>query len=77
MSSVHTGVAVPAAVLFRPYGLAGHACWWGVPPFHAAVFGGMARNIAAAAESAPLVPAEPARTGGRGTVSVCVARVSR
>ncbi|MFE2601386.1 SDR family oxidoreductase [Streptomyces sp. NPDC059396] len=38
--------------LFHPHGLAGHAYWWGVAPFHAAVFGGMARNIAAAAESA-------------------------
>ncbi|MYZ39238.1 MULTISPECIES: SDR family oxidoreductase [unclassified Streptomyces] len=38
--------------LFHPHGLAGHAYWWGVAPFHAAVFGGMARNIAAAAASA-------------------------
>jgi uncharacterized protein YbjT (DUF2867 family) len=36
--------------LFHPHGLAGHAYWWGVAPFHAVVFGGMARNIAAAAE---------------------------
>ncbi|MFJ6604664.1 SDR family oxidoreductase [Streptomyces lydicus] len=35
--------------LFHPHGLAGHAYWWAVSPFHAAVFGGMARNIAAAA----------------------------
>ncbi|MCN9244828.1 SDR family oxidoreductase [Streptomyces sp. RY43-2] len=45
--------------LFHPHGLAGHAYWWGVAPFHAAVFGGMTRNIAAAAESAA---GEPART---------------
>ncbi|WP_234376974.1 SDR family oxidoreductase [Streptomyces sp. TP-A0356] len=45
--------------LFHPHGLAGHVYWWGVAPFHAAVFGGMARNIAAAAESAA---PEPART---------------
>jgi hypothetical protein len=45
--------------LFHPHGLAGHAYWWGLAPFHAAVFGGMARNIATAAESA--FP-EPART---------------
>jgi uncharacterized protein YbjT (DUF2867 family) len=32
--------------LFRPQGLAGHAYWWGVAPFHTVVFGGMARNIA-------------------------------
>ncbi|MEU8352775.1 SDR family oxidoreductase [Streptomyces sp. NPDC048845] len=35
--------------LFHPHGLAGHAYWWAVAPFHALVFGGMARNIAAAA----------------------------
>lgn len=35
--------------LFHPRGLPGHAYWWSVSPFHAVVFGGMARNIAAAA----------------------------
>ncbi|MEU7470225.1 SDR family oxidoreductase [Streptomyces sp. NPDC044984] len=35
--------------LFHPRGLLGHAYWWGVSPFHAVVFGGMARNIARAA----------------------------
>ncbi len=35
--------------LFHPHGLTGHAYWWSISPFHAAVFGGMARNIAAAA----------------------------
>ncbi|WP_225825413.1 SDR family oxidoreductase [Streptomyces naphthomycinicus] len=40
--------------LFHPHGLLGHAYWWGVSPFHAVVFGGMARNIArAAARRAP------------------------
>jgi uncharacterized protein YbjT (DUF2867 family) len=40
--------------LFHPRGLLGHAYWWGVSPFHAIVFGGMARNIArAAARGAP------------------------
>ncbi|WP_406414921.1 SDR family oxidoreductase [Streptomyces sp. NBC_01614] len=50
--------------LFHPHGLAGHAYWWGVAPFHAAVFGGMIRNIAAAAESAADEPVHdrPART---------------
>ncbi|WP_143589270.1 DUF2867 domain-containing protein, partial [Streptomyces angustmyceticus] len=38
--------------LFHPHGLTGHAYWWAVSPFHAAVFGGMARNIAAAAAAA-------------------------
>ncbi len=37
--------------LFHPRGLLGHAYWWSVSPFHAAVFGGMARNIAHAAAS--------------------------
>ena len=36
--------------LFYPRGLLGHAYWWTVSPFHAIVFGGMARNIAAEAE---------------------------
>ncbi|MEU8678287.1 SDR family oxidoreductase [Streptomyces sp. NPDC048560] len=35
--------------LFHPRGLFGHAYWWSVSPFHALVFGGMARNIAQAA----------------------------
>ncbi|MEU0337821.1 SDR family oxidoreductase [Streptomyces bobili] len=39
--------------LFHPHGLLGQAYWWSVAPFHAVVFGGMARNIArtAAAEA--------------------------
>ncbi|MEU3184102.1 SDR family oxidoreductase [Streptomyces sp. NPDC006923] len=45
--------------LFHPHGLLGHAYWWSVSPFHAAVFGGMARNIARAAGAAR---PEPART---------------
>jgi uncharacterized protein YbjT (DUF2867 family) len=35
--------------VFHPHGLLGHAYWWSVSPFHALVFGGMARNIARAA----------------------------
>ncbi|MFC8127121.1 SDR family oxidoreductase [Streptomyces sp. NPDC057302] len=35
--------------LFHPRGLLGHAYWWSVAPFHALVFGGMARNITQAA----------------------------
>jgi hypothetical protein len=37
--------------VFHPRGLAGHAYWWSVAPFHGLVFGGMLRNIKAAAES--------------------------
>jgi uncharacterized protein YbjT (DUF2867 family) len=39
--------------LFHPRGLAGHAYWWSVAPFHGVVFGSMVRNIRAAAEEAP------------------------
>ncbi|MEV0009920.1 SDR family oxidoreductase [Streptomyces sp. NPDC051840] len=35
--------------VFHPAGLLGHAYWWSVSPFHALIFGGMARNIARAA----------------------------
>ncbi|MFG2721240.1 SDR family oxidoreductase [Streptomyces sp. NPDC048416] len=39
--------------IFHPRGLLGHAYWWSVSPFHAVVFGGMARNVAKAAEADP------------------------
>ncbi|MDF3301317.1 SDR family oxidoreductase [Streptomyces tropicalis] len=46
--------------LFHPHGLLGHAYWWSISPFHAVVFGGMARNIArAAARSAPRARTAP------------------
>jgi uncharacterized protein YbjT (DUF2867 family) len=38
--------------VFLPHGLAGHAYWAAVWPFHAVIFGGMARNIARTAERA-------------------------
>jgi hypothetical protein len=38
--------------IFQPRGLAGHAYWRSIAPFHGIVFGGMARNITAAAEQA-------------------------
>jgi uncharacterized protein YbjT (DUF2867 family) len=37
--------------LFHPRGLAGHAYWWAVRPFHGIVFGRMRRNIRRAAEA--------------------------
>jgi uncharacterized protein YbjT (DUF2867 family) len=48
--------------IFLPRGLAGRAYWISVVPFHAYVFGGMARNIARAAEepSFPPPPVPPA-----------------
>lgn len=48
--------------LFHPRGLAGHLYWWSVAPFHALVFGGMARNIAARAEK----DEAGTETGGKG-----------
>ncbi len=38
--------------IFQPRGLAGHAYWRSIAPFHGIVFGGMLRNITAAAERA-------------------------
>ncbi|MFC7304144.1 SDR family oxidoreductase [Streptomyces monticola] len=37
--------------LFHPHGLLGHLYWWSVAPFHAVLFGGMARNITRTAAS--------------------------
>ncbi|MEV6027384.1 SDR family oxidoreductase [Streptomyces sp. NPDC052036] len=48
--------------LFHPHGLLGHAYWWSVSPFHAVVFGGMARNIAKAAARTPAVDTEDGAT---------------
>ncbi|NKQ26072.1 DUF2867 domain-containing protein, partial [Streptomyces galbus] len=62
------GTAGSAPVLYRqravfhPRGLLGHLYWWSVSPFHAVVFGGMARNIVRAADRAP--DNSPARPGG-------------
>ncbi|MGP2436145.1 SDR family oxidoreductase [Streptomyces sp. JW3] len=55
--------------LFHPHGLLGHLYWWSVSPFHAVVFGGMARNIARAAATAsparaPRAPAGPLPAAG-------------
>jgi uncharacterized protein YbjT (DUF2867 family) len=36
--------------IFEPHGLAGHAYWKAITPFHGLVFGGMARNITGTAE---------------------------
>ncbi|MGW0337891.1 SDR family oxidoreductase [Streptomyces sp. NPDC003011] len=49
--------------LFHPHGLLGHAYWWSVSPFHAVVFGGMARNIAKAAARTPLTPPDERASG--------------
>jgi uncharacterized protein YbjT (DUF2867 family) len=44
------GCELVQRALFHPRGLAGHAYWWSVAPFHGVVFQGMLRNLAAAAE---------------------------
>ncbi|MFF8475539.1 SDR family oxidoreductase [Streptomyces sp. NPDC015414] len=51
--------------LFHPHGLLGQAYWWGVSPFHAVVFGGMARNIARAAASTTPLPRRRERAAAR------------
>ncbi|MFF8950945.1 SDR family oxidoreductase [Streptomyces sp. NPDC014940] len=51
--------------LFHPHGLLGQAYWWGVSPFHAVVFGGMARNIARAAATTAPLPRRRERTPAR------------
>ncbi|MFJ9929585.1 SDR family oxidoreductase [Streptomyces misionensis] len=45
----HGGCRYRQRALFHPRGLLGHLYWWSVSPFHAVVFGGMARNIVRAA----------------------------
>ncbi|MCZ7416069.1 MULTISPECIES: SDR family oxidoreductase [unclassified Streptomyces] len=50
--------------VFHPHGLAGQLYWWAVSPFHALVFGGMARNIARAAEGGKGAPGAEADLGG-------------
>ncbi len=44
------GTCYAQRAIFLPRGLAGHAYWWAVAPFHGVVFGGMLRNIVKAAE---------------------------
>lgn len=48
--------------LFHPRGLFGHVYWWSVSPFHAVVFGGMARNITKAAAQGTVARTPAART---------------
>ena len=50
------GPTLVQRAVFRPRGLAGHAYWWGIKPFHFFVFGGMIRNIARAAERSGRTP---------------------
>ncbi|MGW7291109.1 SDR family oxidoreductase [Streptomyces xiamenensis] len=43
------GTVYRQRAVFHPHGLLGHLYWWSVFPFHHLVFGGMTRNITAAA----------------------------
>lgn len=45
------GAVYHQRALFEPRGLAGHLYWKAIAPFHAVIFGGMARNITGAAEA--------------------------
>ncbi|GAA2399234.1 SDR family oxidoreductase [Streptomyces glaucosporus] len=63
--------------LFHPRGLAGHAYWWGVAPFHAVVFGGMARNIAAEAEAKTEAGAAGAGVAAAGSGKTGTTRAGR
>jgi uncharacterized protein YbjT (DUF2867 family) len=47
------GTRLRQRAVFLPRGLAGHAYWWVVVPFHALVFPGMAKGIVEQAESTP------------------------
>ena len=49
--------------IFQPRGLAGHAYWRSISPFHGIVFGGMLRNITTAAERAGRLAQDPAPAG--------------
>ncbi|MFI5707378.1 SDR family oxidoreductase [Kribbella sp. NPDC051620] len=49
--------------LFHPHGLPGHLYWWAIKPFHGIVFGGMQRNIAAAAQSSGPQSSGPQSSG--------------
>ncbi|MFI6865975.1 SDR family oxidoreductase [Nocardia sp. NPDC050406] len=45
-----SGAVYQQRALFEPHGFAGHLYWKSIAPFHAVIFGGMARNITAAAQ---------------------------
>jgi hypothetical protein len=49
--------------IFQPRGLAGHAYWRSISPFHGVIFGGMLRNITAAAERVGRSADKPALAG--------------
>ncbi|WP_369797475.1 SDR family oxidoreductase [Nocardia sp. CNY236] len=50
------GATYRQCAVFEPHGLVGHLYWKAIAPFHAVIFGGMARNITGAAESSRVKP---------------------
>jgi uncharacterized protein YbjT (DUF2867 family) len=52
------GATYRQRAVFEPHGLAGHLYWKAISPFHALVFGGMARNITRTAEHEVSSPPE-------------------
>jgi hypothetical protein len=70
LDEVTGGTRVRQRALYHPRGLLGHAYWWSVAPFHAAVFPPMAAGLAREAErlaaqavAAPAHPLAGAATG--------------
>ena len=59
------GTTYRQRAIFQPRGLAGHAYWRSIAPFHGIVFGGMLRNITAAAERQAGQPVPVAVPGAR------------
>jgi uncharacterized protein YbjT (DUF2867 family) len=57
----HEGTVYQQRAVFLPRGLSGHLYWRLISPFHAVIFGGMARNIAGTAERAAPAPPTNAR----------------
>jgi hypothetical protein len=50
VEATQTGSRLRQRAVYWPKGLAGHAYWWSVAPFHAFVFPPMARHIVESAE---------------------------
>ncbi|WP_306364920.1 SDR family oxidoreductase [Nocardia sp. CC227C] len=48
------GAVYRQRAVFEPHGFAGQLYWKSIAPFHAVIFGGMARNITGTAERAPV-----------------------
>jgi uncharacterized protein YbjT (DUF2867 family) len=62
----HGGSVYRQRAIFLPRGLAGHAYWASIMPFHGVVFNGMARNIARGAMRSESPRSSPYRPAPRG-----------